>query len=58
MNDKIPATKLYDDRIKCAPRKGEWNGGDDILMVIPKLDKRKGKWDFYRRFTNQCVLFS
>ena len=31
-----------DDVVKCAPRKGDWNGGDEILMIIPKLDKQKG----------------
>ncbi|CAF3726030.1 unnamed protein product [Rotaria sordida] len=27
--------------VRCVPTKGHWNGGDDILMIIPKLDKRK-----------------
>jgi hypothetical protein len=36
-----------DDVVKCAPKKGDWNGGDEILMIIPKLDKRKGISLFY-----------
>jgi hypothetical protein len=31
-----------EDTVKCTPKKGEWNGGDEVLMIIPKLDKRKG----------------
>ncbi|CAF0971435.1 unnamed protein product [Rotaria sordida] len=27
--------------VRCVPKKGRWSGGDNILMVIPKLDKRK-----------------
>ncbi|CAF2411645.1 unnamed protein product [Rotaria sp. Silwood2] len=27
--------------VKCVPKKGCWRGGDDILMVVPKLDRRK-----------------
>ncbi|CAF3947297.1 unnamed protein product [Rotaria sp. Silwood2] len=27
--------------VRWAPKKGCWQGGDDILMVVPKLDKRK-----------------
>ena len=58
INDRLPTTKLYDDKVKCAPRKGDWNGGDDVLMIIPKLDKRKGKWNFNNRCTNQYDLYA
>jgi hypothetical protein len=36
-------TTTNDDNscVRCAPRKGDWHGGDDILMVVPKLDRRK-----------------
>lgn len=34
---------IYDDEsIICTPKKGDWQGGDEVLMVIPKLDRRKG----------------
>lgn len=44
INHKISRTISDDDTVKCTPRKGDWMGGDDILMVIPKLDRRKGNW--------------
>jgi hypothetical protein len=36
-------TTTNDDNsfVRCAPQKGHWHGGDDILMVVPKLDRRK-----------------
>ncbi|CAF4709860.1 unnamed protein product [Rotaria sp. Silwood1] len=34
-------TMLDDDTVRCTPKKGDWNGGDEILMTIPRLDKRK-----------------
>ncbi|CAF4973702.1 unnamed protein product [Rotaria sp. Silwood1] len=34
-------TKNDESYVRCAPQKGNWLGGDEILMVIPKLDKRK-----------------
>ncbi|CAF3473574.1 unnamed protein product [Rotaria sp. Silwood1] len=27
--------------VRCSPKKGCWEGGDDILMFVPKIDKRK-----------------
>jgi hypothetical protein len=27
--------------IRYAPQKGDWQGGDEILMTIPKIDRRK-----------------
>jgi hypothetical protein len=42
MNDTLCTAIFEDDTVKCSPKKGDWNGGDDILMTIPKLDKRKG----------------
>ncbi|CAF3920202.1 unnamed protein product [Rotaria sordida] len=41
INDTNSIAVLDDDTIKCAPRKGDWYGGDEILMTLPKLDKRK-----------------
>ena len=38
-----PLSALDEETIICTPRKGAWAGGDEILMVIPKLDRRKGK---------------
>jgi len=35
-------TFIDDETVKCTPRKGDWMGGDDLLIVIPKLDRRKG----------------
>ncbi|CAF2877017.1 unnamed protein product [Rotaria sp. Silwood2] len=43
INDTNYIAMLNDDTIKCTPRKGDWNGGDEILMTIPKLDKRRSK---------------
>ena len=37
------SSSLDDESVICTPRKGAWVGRDDILMVIPKLDRRKGK---------------
>lgn len=36
------STILDEDTVICTPRKGAWAGGDEILMMIPKLDRRKG----------------
>ncbi|CAF2631998.1 unnamed protein product [Rotaria sp. Silwood2] len=41
INDTNYIAMLNDATIKCTPRKGDWNGGDEILMTIPKLDKRR-----------------
>jgi hypothetical protein len=43
LNNNIVCTTTFDyETVKCTPRKGDWNGGDEILIMIPKLDKRKG----------------
>jgi hypothetical protein len=42
INDTLYTTICEDNTIKCTPRKGDWAGGDDVLMTIPKLNKRKG----------------
>ncbi len=41
------ATNNGDLSIRCVPQKGYWHGGDEILMVIPKIDKRKSNLLFY-----------
>ena len=28
--------------VRCSPQRGDATGGDEILMVIPRVDKRKG----------------
>jgi hypothetical protein len=37
-------TRTTDDDIsfRCSPLRGDWKGGEEILMVIPKIDKRRG----------------
>lgn len=43
VNETLCATTLFeDDVVICTPRKGQWSGGDELLITIPKLDKRKG----------------
>ncbi len=50
---------IYDeDTIKCTPKKGDWIGGDEILMVIPTLDKRKGKIDLIHQDSISFVYVS
>jgi hypothetical protein len=39
-----------------APRRGSVRGGDEILMVIPKIDKRKGSSYSDRSFNSICSL--
>ena len=29
--------------VRCAPRSGDGEGGEEILMLIPRLDRRKGE---------------
>lgn len=38
------AAATNDDHVsvRCSPQRGDANGGDEILMVIPRVDKRKG----------------
>ncbi len=41
----ITTTTNDDDfSFRCSPRRGDWRGGDEILMVIPKIDKRRGDY--------------
>ena len=37
-------TQANDDEmsVRCIPQRGDAQGGEEILMVIPKVDKRKG----------------
>ncbi len=39
-------TQTNDDEIsvRCSPQRGDPQGSDEILMVIPKIDKRKGNF--------------
>jgi hypothetical protein len=41
------ATNEEDSSIRCVPKKGYWHGGDEILMYIPKIDKRKSNLLFF-----------
>ncbi len=42
------STTTDDDlSIKCVPKKGSWQGNDEIFMVIPKIDRRKRNLLFY-----------
>jgi hypothetical protein len=50
-------TKTNDDDIsfRCSPLRGDWRGGEEILMVIPKIDKRKGNFIMhFNAFTVLC----
>jgi hypothetical protein len=35
-----------DDEVsfRCSPQYGDWKGGEEILMVIPRVDKRRGNF--------------
>jgi hypothetical protein len=37
-------TTVNDDDIsvRCSPQRGDSQGGEEVLMVIPKVDKRRG----------------
>ena len=37
-------SNLDDARVRYAPRRGLWDGGEEVLMFIPRLDRRKGKY--------------
>ncbi len=37
------ASSFDESSVKCVPRKGSWEGGDEVLMVIPKIDRRRCK---------------
>jgi len=41
MNAITSTTSDDDLSIKCVPQKGDWRGNDEILMVLPKIDRRK-----------------
>jgi hypothetical protein len=41
MTASTPTVNGDGSSLMCAPQRGDWNGGDEVLMVIPKLDKRK-----------------
>ncbi|CAF2968867.1 unnamed protein product [Rotaria sp. Silwood2] len=51
-------TTTTDDEsfVRCVPQKGNWLGGDEILMVIPKLNKRKSNL-FCLLLLNQIYCF-
>lgn len=41
----IPSTSSTNEddlTVRCVPQRGYWQGEEEILMVVPKLDKRKG----------------
>ncbi|CAF1578302.1 unnamed protein product [Adineta ricciae] len=41
VNETVYMPMIDEETVICTPRKGDWNGGDDLLMTIPKLDRRK-----------------
>jgi len=39
----VVTTNGHDEKFAiCAPEKGNWAGGDHVLMVLTKLDRKKG----------------
>ena len=42
VNETMYMPMIDEETVICTPRKGDWNGGDNLLMTIPKLDRRKG----------------
>jgi hypothetical protein len=38
----ITSTNDDDISVRCSPQRGDQKGGDEILMVIPRVDKRRG----------------
>ena len=30
------------NKIKCVPQKGDWQGGDEVVMIMPTPVKQKG----------------
>ena len=38
----VPATDSSEKPVMCAPGNGCWEGGDNVLMVLTKLDRNKG----------------
>jgi hypothetical protein len=44
--------------IKCIPQKGEWQGGDEVLIIMPGPIKRKGLSDsIYIYFSKNFLNF-
>ncbi|CAF1060927.1 unnamed protein product [Rotaria sordida] len=41
-----------DSSFRCSPQSGDWHGGEEIIMVIPKIDKRKS---FTVRFVHPLI---
>jgi hypothetical protein len=37
-----PSDNTNTCKIKCIPQKGDWEGGDEVLLVLPNRIKRKG----------------
>ena len=35
-------SSLNENSVRYAPIEGKWDGGDEVLMFIPNLDRRKG----------------
>ncbi|CAF2375946.1 unnamed protein product [Rotaria sp. Silwood2] len=49
----IQATMHDDDSsFRCTPQSGDWQGGEEIIMVVPKIDKRKS---FFVRFVHPFI---
>ncbi len=44
MTGTTTATNDDDMSFRCSPRRGDCRGGDEILMVIPRIDKRRGDY--------------
>jgi hypothetical protein len=40
MNTSTPSNN-DESSIRCAPQKGDWQGNDEVLMIIPKIDRRR-----------------
>ena len=49
-------TRTNDDDIsfRCSPLRGDWKGSEEILMVIPKIDKRKGMFIMLPILSQHC----
>ncbi|CAF1022482.1 unnamed protein product [Adineta steineri] len=55
VNDSIFTTILDNEIVRCVPRKGDWDGGDEILMTIPKIDRHKGFNVYFDYHSNGIV---
>jgi hypothetical protein len=38
------ASRNLDAEVHCMPREGDWRGGDEVMMLVPRLDRRKGEF--------------